>query len=76
MTNSVYRYLEDTDKYAIVKAHIKNLEHTIYSLEVSKIEALAENTPDTAQITSMDSQILASNNKIESLLAEMSSLEV
>ena len=76
MTNSVYRYLEDTDKYAIVKAHIKNLEHTIYSLEVSKIEILAEATPDLTQISSKDSQILTSNSKIESLLDEMSSLEV
>jgi hypothetical protein len=75
MTDLVYRYLADSDKSAIIEAHIKNLEHTIYSLEVTKIEILSEDTPNLSQVSSIDSQILSTTNKIQALLNELSILE-
>ena len=75
MTDLVYRYLADSDKSAIIEAYIKNLEHTIYSLEVTKIEILSEDTPNLSQVSSIDSQILSTTNKIQALLNELSILE-
>jgi hypothetical protein len=76
MTDMVYKYLTDHDKAAVLEAHIRSLEHTVYSLEVSKIEYLADTPVDSEKISLADAQADLCRSKIEALENAISLLDL
>lgn len=66
--------LTNDEKAAIVSQHIKNLEYSIYNLQVSLVEENAVASPDAEQISSLNSQIAEANTKKTALLAELDEL--
>ena len=49
--------LTNEEKAAIVNQHIKNLEYSIYNLDISVIEEEAVSTPDSNKISALNSDI-------------------
>ena len=68
--------LTNEEKAAIVNQHIKNLEYSIYNLQVSLVEENAVSAPDAAKVSSLNSQISEANTKKTALLAELDELTV
>ncbi len=66
--------LTNEEKAAIVNQHIKNLEYSIYNLDISIIEEEAVNTPDSNKISALNSDITELNAKKAALTAELASL--
>jgi hypothetical protein len=66
--------LTNEEKAAIVNQHIKNLEYSIYNLQVSLVEENAVSAPDAAKVSSLNSQISEANTKKTALLAELDEL--
>lgn len=67
--------LTDQEKIDILNQHLKNLEYSAFNLSVSVIEEEAANTPNTASITSLNTQIAEVNAKKTALLAELTELQ-
>ena len=66
--------LTNEEKAAIVNQHIKNLEYSIYNLQVSLVEENAVSAPNADKVSSLNSQISEANTKKTALLAELSDL--
>ena len=68
--------LTNEEKAAIVSQHIKNLEYSIYNLQISLVEENAVSSPDADKVSSLNSQISEDNTKKTALLAELDDLTV
>lgn len=66
--------LTNEEKSAIVTQHIKNIEYSIYNLEVSIIEEEAVQAPDSNKVSSLNSDIAELNAKKSALTTELASL--
>ena len=66
--------LTNEEKSAIVSQHIKNIEYSIYNLEVSIIEEEAIESPDSDKISNLNSEITELNAKKAALTTELASL--
>jgi len=66
--------LTNEEKAAIVNQHIKNLEYSIYNLDISIIEEEAVSTPDSNKISALNSDITELNAKKAALTAELALL--
>lgn len=66
--------LTNEEKAAIVNQHIKNLEYSIYNLDISVIEEEAISTPDSNKIFALNSDITELNAKKAALTAELALL--
>lgn len=66
--------LTNEEKIAIVNQHMKNLEYSIYNLEISVIEEEAVSTPDPTKISDINSDISELNLKKAALTAELALL--
>jgi hypothetical protein len=66
--------LTNEEKSAIVTQHMKNIEYSIYNLEVSIIEEEAVQTPDSEKISNLNSEITELNAKKAALTVELASL--
>lgn len=73
MSNITYTYLTDQDKAGIILSHIKSLEHTLYNLEISEIEASVIGNSETSVYAA---QILESQSKIAALKQHLDLLNV
>jgi hypothetical protein len=66
--------LTNEEKAAIVTQHMKNIEYSIYNLEVSVIEEEAVQSPDAEKISALNSDITELNAKKAALTAELALL--
>ena len=66
--------LTNEEKAAIVSQHIKNIEYSIYNLEVSIIEEEAVQAPDSSKISNLNSDITELNAKKAALTTELATL--
>lgn len=66
--------LTNEEKAAIVNQHIKNIEYSIYNLEISVIEEESVSTPDSNKISALNSDITELNLKKAALTAELALL--
>lgn len=66
--------LTNEEKTGIVSQHLKNIEYSLYNLEMSLIEENSLSTPDSAVVTSLDDQIDELTAKKNALLAELATL--
>lgn len=67
MTTIGYNYLTGVDKQNIIESHIKALEHSLYNVEISKVEAIASGSDIStydAQIADFQTRILALQDKL------------
>lgn len=60
--------LTNEEKSAIVNQHIKNVEYSIYNIELSVVAENAVSSPDAGKITSL-------NNELSDLTAQKTALE-
>lgn len=68
--------LTNEEKSAIVTQHIKNVDYSIYNLELSVIEENAVSSPDADKISSLNSQLTDLNAQKTALTSELSALSV
>lgn len=68
--------LTNEEKAAVVSQHIKNVDYSIYNLELSVIEENAVSSPDADKISSLNSQITDLNLQKTALTSELSALSV
>jgi hypothetical protein len=66
--------LTNEEKAAIVSQHIKNIEYSMYNLEVSVIEEEAVQSPDSEKISALNSDITELNVKKAALTTELALL--
>jgi len=66
--------LTNEEKAAIVTQHMKNIEYSIYNLEVSVIEEEAVQSPDSEKISALNSDITELSAKKAALTTELASL--
>ena len=66
--------LTNEEKAAIVTQHIKNIEYSIYNLEISVIEEEAVQSPDAEKISTLNSDITELNAKKAALTTELATL--
>lgn len=66
--------LTNEEKAAVVSQHIKNVDYSIYNLELSVIEENAVSSPDADKISSLNSQLTDLNAQKTALTSELSSL--
>jgi hypothetical protein len=66
--------LTNEEKSAIVSQHIKNVDYSIYNLELSLIEENAVTSPDADKISSLNDQLTDLNAQKTALNAELSAL--
>lgn len=66
--------LTNEEKSAIVTQHIKNVDYSIYNLELSVIEENAVSSPDADKISSLNSQLTDLTAQKTALTSELSAL--
>lgn len=66
--------LTNEEKATVVSQHIKNVDYSIYNLELSVIEENAVSSPDADKISSLNSQITDLNAQKTALTSELSAL--
>ena len=66
--------LTNEDKAAIVTQHIKNVEYSIYNLELSLIEENSVTSPDADKISSLNEQLDDLTSQKAALETELSKL--
>lgn len=66
--------LTNEEKSAVVTQHIKNVEYSIYNLELSVIEENSVSSPDAAKISSLNGQIEDLESQKTALNAELATL--
>lgn len=66
--------LTNEEKAAIVNQHIKNVEYSIYNVELSVIAENAVSSPDADKITSLNNQLSDLTAQKAALEAELSAL--
>lgn len=66
--------LTNEEKSVVVSQHIKNVDYSIYNLELSLIEENAVSSPDAGKISSLNDQLTDLNAQKTALTAELSSI--
>jgi vacuolar-type H+-ATPase subunit I/STV1 len=66
--------LTNEEKSGIVSQHIKNVEYSLYNLNLSLIEENAVSSPDADKISSLNDQIADLNAQKTALETELASL--
>lgn len=66
--------LTNEEKAAIVNQHIKNVEYSIYNVELSVVAENAVASPDADKITSLNNQLSDLTAQKTALEAELSAL--
>lgn len=66
--------LTNEEKSAIVNQHIKNVEYSIYNIELSVVAENAVSSPDADKITSLNNQLSDLTAQKAALEAELSAL--
>lgn len=66
--------LTNEEKSGIVSQHIKNVEYSLYNLNLSLIEENAVSSPDADKISSLNDQIADLNAQKTALQSELSVL--
>jgi hypothetical protein len=66
--------LTNEEKSGIVSQHIKNVEYSLYNLNLSLIEENAVTSPDATKISSLNDQITDLNAQKTALQSELSIL--
>jgi hypothetical protein len=66
--------LTNEEKAAVVTQHIKNVEYSIYNLELSVIEENSVASPDASKISSLNEQLVDLASQKTALTAELSLL--
>jgi hypothetical protein len=66
--------LTNEEKSGIVSQHIKNVEYSLYNLNLSLIEENAVSSPDADKIGSLNDQIADLNAQKTALETELASL--
>ena len=66
--------LTNEEKATIVTQHIKNVEYSIYNLELSVIEENSVSSPDAAKISSLSDQVNELVAQKTALTAELTTL--
>lgn len=66
--------LTNEEKSAIVNQHIKNVEYSIYNIELSVVAENAVSSPDADKITSLNNQLSDLTAQKAALQAELSAL--
>lgn len=66
--------LTNEEKAAIVNQHIKNVEYSIYNVELSVVAENAVSSPDADKITSLNNQLSDLTAQKTALEAELSAL--
>jgi hypothetical protein len=62
--------LTNADKLSVVNQHIKGIDFQLYNLELDLLEANAEATPNTENISSINGRVASLNAKRVALAAE------
>lgn len=68
--------LTNEEKSVIISQHIKNVDYSIYNVELSLIEENAVSSPDADKILSLNNQLTDLNAQKTALSAELSALSV
>jgi hypothetical protein len=66
--------LTNEEKSGIVTQHIKNVEYSLYNLNLSLIEENAVSAPDAEKLSSLNDQIADLNAQKIALQAELATL--
>lgn len=66
--------LTNQEKTEVVNQHLKNVEYSLFNLNLSLVEEQAVATPSSANIASLNSQITELSAKKTVLLAELADL--
>ncbi len=66
--------LNNQEKTEVVNQHLKNVEYSLFNLNLSLVEEQAVATPNAANIASINSQITEMTAKKTALLAELADL--
>jgi len=66
--------LTNEEKSAIIAQHVKNVDYSIYNVELSLIEENAVTSPDADKISSLNDQLTDLNAQKTALNAELSAL--
>jgi hypothetical protein len=66
--------LTNEEKATVVSQHIKNVDYSIYNLELSLIEENSVSSPDVEKISSLNSQLTDLNAQKTALTSELSAL--
>jgi len=66
--------LSNEEKTGIINQHLKNLHYNKFNLEMSVVEENAKATPETAVLTSLNTQLTDLDSRIEALEAELEKL--
>jgi vacuolar-type H+-ATPase subunit I/STV1 len=66
--------LTNEEKSGIVSQHIKNVEYSLYNLNLSLIEENAVSSPDADKISSLNDQIADLNAQKTALETELANL--
>jgi hypothetical protein len=66
--------LTNEEKSVIVSQHIKNVDYSVYNLELSLIEENAVSSPDADKISSLNDQLTDLNAQKTALNSELSAL--
>ena len=68
--------LTNEEKAGIVNQHIRNIEYSLYNLEISIMEEESVQNPNAEQIATLNVDITELNAKKTALVAELASLTV
>lgn len=66
--------LNNQEKAEVVNQHLKNVEYSLFNLNLSLVEEQAVATPNTVNIAAINSQITEMTAKKTALLAELADL--
>lgn len=66
--------LNNQEKTEVVNQHLKNVEYSLFNLNLSLVEEQAVATPNATNIASINSQITEMTAKKTALLAELTDL--
>lgn len=66
--------LTNEEKSGIISQHIKNVEYSLYNLNLSLIEENAVSSPDADKISSLNDQINDLNSQKSALESELANL--
>jgi hypothetical protein len=66
--------LTNEEKATVVSQHIKNVDYSIYNIELSLIEENSVSSPDAEKISSLNSQLTDLNAQKTALTSELSAL--
>ena len=66
--------LTNEEKISIINSHLKNLEYNKFNIEMSIVEENAKSTPDSSNLSSLNSQASEIDVQIAALNAESATL--